>query len=370
MKLIDGGGLFDTISLELWEMVMAEGPDEAPSRLKRLLNTNALIAVLLGFILLTWSYLGLVAYPILQAASHEIGFALLVAVTIWGAFELFEQAKTDDEWNARIEKIARNVFFGVFKRNFPEEFIKEANILVLDHTFIRSGLNVTYTMSDSTYVDRIGQQQPFVTLHAIARHKVKNVGNTKAKLPVAIGLPNPLIDEMKSACKVLGITIKSPGAKDRKPELAGAEKTFREDMADDQKYTARFALDPLELEPSAEVEIIFDYVMAKEDEDTEIFQTLYPADSVIITVMDKGPTARIVRARSIHVSPLENDTSAESTGTYNFKLGKYLLPHQGFVIWWKKIPPSPAPLLRPVTAAAAAAAAAVTIDPGGNPIEP
>ena len=145
---------------------------------------------------------------------------------------------------------------------------------------------------------------------------------------------------MKSSCKVLGITIKSPGAKDSKPDLTAAEKAFREDMNDDQKYTARFALDPIDLEPNAEVEIIFDYVMAKEDEDTEIFQTLYPADSAIITVMDRGPTPRAVRARSIHVSALENDTSAQATGTYNFKLSKYLLPHQGFVIWWKKVPPN------------------------------
>jgi hypothetical protein len=124
---------------------------KAPSRWARFLNANAIIALAVAVALLTFSHWASHDYAPYRSLAREIGFALLVAVTIWGAFELFEQAKTDDEWNERIEKIARNVFFGVFKRNFPEEFIKEANILVLDHTFIRSGLNVTYTISDGSY---------------------------------------------------------------------------------------------------------------------------------------------------------------------------------------------------------------------------
>jgi hypothetical protein len=325
---------------------MAVDWDATKKRWGRLFNANAIIAFLLSIVLLTFSHWAPKEYDTYRSVAHEIGFALLVAVTIWAAFELFEQAKTDDEWQDRIEKIARNVFFGVFKRNFPEDFIKEANILVLDHTFIRSGLNVTYTISDSSYVDRAGQRQAFVMLYSFARYKVKNVGNTKAKFPIGINLPNPLIDEMKSSCRVHGITIKT-GGREEKPDLRRAEEAFRINMRDDKNYQATFRLDPIELEPNAEAEVVIDYVMAKEDEDSEFFQTLYPADSVIITIMDKGPTPRVVRARSIHVSDLENDTSAQTTGTYNFKLSKYLLPHQGFVVWWKKVPPAPPPALPP-----------------------
>jgi hypothetical protein len=318
---------------------MPDTETQVPSRWRRFINPNAIIALALAAALLTFSHWAPHEFGSYRSLAHEIGFALLVAVTIWGAFELFEQAKTDDEWNERIEKIARNVFFGVFKRNFPEDFIKEANILVLDHTFIRSGLNVTYTISDSSYMDRAGQMQPFVKLNSVARYKIKNVGNIKAKFPIGVNLPNPLIDEMKAACRVIGITIKM-GGRDERRDLAAAEAAFRLAFQNDQNYQVPFRLEAIELEPNGEAEVIIDYVMAKEDEDTEIFQTLYPADSVIITIMDRGPTARAVRARAIHVSDLENDTSAEATGTYNFKLSKYLLPHQGFVIWWKKVPPA------------------------------
>jgi hypothetical protein len=183
---------------------MPEVEAKPPSRWQRVLNPQAIIALSIAIALLTFSHMATKEFVHYRSIAHEVGFALLVAVIIWGSFELFEQAKSDEEWNQRIEKIARNVFFGVFKRNFPEEFIKEANILVLDHAFIRSGLNVTYTIVDDAYTDRAGQSQRFVKLYAIARYKVKNVGNTKASLPIGINLPNPLIDEMKPSCEVFG----------------------------------------------------------------------------------------------------------------------------------------------------------------------
>jgi hypothetical protein len=234
--------------------------------------------------------------------------------------------------------LLKNVFFGVFQRNFPPELVRQANTLLLDQVFIRFGLNITYTIADGTYISRTGQQQKFVRLMAVARYKVKNVGNAPADLPISIGLPNPLINEMKSSCKVNEITLERKNGEVEKPNLSEAEKAFRTAMADDSKSQVKFALPSVSLKPDDDIEVVFNYEMAKEEEDTEIFQTLYPADSLVITVIDRGPTVRAVRARSIHVSELEDDTSAWQTGAYNFKLLKYLLPHQGFVIWWKKVP--------------------------------
>jgi hypothetical protein len=233
--------------------------------------------------------------------SHEVGFALLVAATIWTTFDWFSQAETDDQWTERIEKISKNVFFGVFKRNFPEEFIREANVLVLEQQFIRTGLHITYTISDESFANRQGVAQDFVKLNAIARFKVRNVANVSEKFPLGIALPNPLINEIKAVCKVNKIARKV-GGKDVPYNLEAAEAKFREDIKDDKKFQVPFRLDDIDLAPNEEVELVFDYVMAKEDEDTEIFQTRYPADSVIVTVMDRGPTKRLVRARAIHLA--------------------------------------------------------------------
>jgi hypothetical protein len=304
------------------------------------INKNAIIAGLVGLLFLAVSYWGVDKGSFLRDLCHEIGFALVVAVTIWVTFEFFARADTEDHWNERIEKITKNVFLGVFKRNFPDEFIREAHSLVLDHTFIRYGLNVTYTISDGSYANRDGQTQKFVKLNAVARYRIKNVGNSAARLPLGIELPNPMIEEMKPTCKVSRISVKRGGT-ETKIDLSAAEEAFREAIKNDNNSQVKFEVPNISVGQNEEIEVVFDYVMAKEEEDTEIFQTRYPTDSVGITIMDRGPTARAVRARSIHGSNLEDDTSAERTGTYNFKLSKYLLPYQGFVIWWKKVPNEP-----------------------------
>jgi hypothetical protein len=268
---------------------------------------------------------------------HEVGFALLVAIFVWSIFEVFSQAQTEDYWNDRIEKITRNVFFGVFRRNFPDGLIKEANILLLDHTFLRKGLDVTYTLMDGSYVDRDGVAQTFVKLSAITRFRIINISNIDAEYPIGVGLPNPLIEEMKSFCKVNRIYVRR-GEKTEYFDLDEAEKTFREEIKDDDIYQVNFKLKPIKIASGEEVEFVSDYIMAKEEEDTELLQTKFPTDSLSVTIMDQGPTNRMVRARSIHLGDLRDDTPKEANGSYNFTLDRYLLPHQGFVIWWKKRP--------------------------------
>ena len=100
---------------------------------------------------------------------HEIGFALIVAVVIWTIFEFFTRAEHEKRWAQHTQDIAKGVFFGVFRRNFPDEYIKEAHNLVLDHRFIRFGLNVTYTLVDDTFTNRAGNPQKFVRLHTPGR---------------------------------------------------------------------------------------------------------------------------------------------------------------------------------------------------------
>jgi hypothetical protein len=82
--------------------------------------------------------------------------------------------------------------------------------------------------------------------------------------------------------------------------------------------------------------VIWDYVMAKEQEDSEVTQFLFPTDSVAITIVDQGTDERVVRAKSIHRCALEGISSDSERGTYNYRLDRYFLPRQGYVIWWKR----------------------------------
>ena len=304
-------------------------------------NKNAVIALSFGTILLILSYAVLseitLFHNVIQELSREIGFALIVAVIIWVTFEYVSQSETEEHWINRIEKISKNVFLGVFRRNLPEKFIEEATMIVLNHTFIRSDMHITYTLIDEQFTNRSGELQKFVRLNAIAKSKIKNISYQKAKLQILLGLPNPIIDEMKAVCNVHKVIIKQGGVDDV-PDLKASEAKFREELKNDRKFRAIFEVKEIEILPEQEVEMIFDYSMAKEEEDTEIFQIGSPTKNISITVVDTVPNSRIVRAMAIHRCNLEDNSSAERRGTYCFILNEFFLPYQGFAIWWKKEP--------------------------------
>jgi hypothetical protein len=301
---------------------------------------SAVVAFLLGCILLLISYHLTVEQEFWKDSTHEIGFALIVAVCIWGVFEFFAQSQREEQWIRRIEAMSKNVFMGVFRRNLPEKMIKEATLLLLEHDFVRRDAHITYTITDHEYKARDNILRKFVKLNSTARFKVKNVSEEKKNYEVRIGLPNPLIDEMKPHCGVNRIFYKVDG-EEIVFNLDAPEATFREGMKDDKKYQIPFIAGQIQVGSDQEIELFFDYFMAKEEEDSELFHTGIPTDGVNITIVDTNPHMRIVRARSVHRSPLNDNTSMSVSGTYLFTLDDFLLPHQGFVIWWKNYPPAP-----------------------------
>jgi hypothetical protein len=272
---------------------------------------------------------------LLLSLLQEIGFALIVALIIWAMWEYFSQAETEDQWNARIERVAKSVFFGVFKRNFPQELIQEANLLLLEQNFVRTGCELIYTMFDDSFDRGDGVQQSFVRMETIARFKIKNIGNSTANCPVATSLPNPIHTGMKAKCGVRRVRHRTHEEWTTVP-LEDAERNFRAQLDDDKNHQARFELPSLSIAPDQEIEIVWEYVMTKEDEDTEVMLSLFPTDSISITIVDRGPTPRIVRAKSIHRAPLENIGSDQVRGTYSYRLDRYFLPRQGFMVWWKQ----------------------------------
>ena len=281
-----------------------------------------------------------------RTSTHEAGFAFAVSALIWVCFEFYKSTQEDDHWNHRIEEISKSVFFGVWKRNFPKPLIDAAGSLILDQKFIRTDLHLTYTVMDET-VSINGAPTQFVKLNAIATCVVKNVSNGPENLPLGISLPNPMIDELKPFSVLNKITVKKKGGKAEvisEQTFLEAQKKFRAGMADDRNSQVLLDLGHITVLRDEEVEMMLNYNMAKEIEDSEVFTTTIPADSVSLTILDQGITKRVIRARAIHQSGLENHTSESAPGTYSFKLMHYLLPMQGFVIWWKSVPNRSIPL--------------------------
>jgi hypothetical protein len=319
---------------------------ELPKSAPKIVNVRSAVALILGFVFLILANTEII---FTRTADHvdgqkslflhllqEVGFALIVALVIWAMWEYFSQVETEDQWDARIERVAKSVFFSVFKRNFPDELIREANLLLLEQSFIRTGGNHLYTLRDDSFSRADGTAVPCVIVEAVVRFKVKNISNELRSYPLKVALPNPLHDQVKERCGVRRVQVRSGTGELVDQCLDKAEISFRAELADNSKHQASFELASVEIRAGQEIEVIWNYAMMKEEEDTEVVLFTLPTEGIVATVVDYGPSKRTVRAKSIHRCPLEDVSSSPPNGTYTFRLDKYLLTRQGFVIWWKR----------------------------------
>lgn len=275
----------------------------------------------------------------IETALHEIGFALMVSVVVWRVFEHQLSRDADRTWDARVDRVTENVFKAVLRKDLPKGLLDEANNLVLNSSIIRSGFTVTYTLIDGTFQD--GEAEcDCVLVEAVMEFRMKNVGTDTFCWKAGIGLPNPIHPDLKRQVRVRAISA-SKGGEPVHFELERAHAAFRDEMErSDGATTITFCAGVVELQPQEECEFSATYVMAKEAEDSEFLQTLFPADGMRVTLFDTATDGRRVTfARSVHRKALESLAGGQpDPHSKIFKVSGYLLPHQGVLIWWKKRP--------------------------------
>jgi hypothetical protein len=273
-------------------------------------------------------------WPWLVDLMPEIGFALLVAVFIYLIFEVFAQADEEQIWRKRIEDITGNVFYGVLRRSLPESLLREANELVLSQVFIRKSLSLEYVLEDDTFEDEDGKAASYVRVMAAIRFRIENISDTPQKFPLRVALPNPVVQGLKEKTDVFSFSYVQHGAQ-HSVDLTKAKEMFRLNLAESQRSHVICEAEPILLEKGERAEVEYRYAMAKENEDAENFETLYPSDSIRLMIVDRG--SRRIGASSHHPSELECLTL--EGGPVQYRLNRYLLPHQGVLIWWKKAKP-------------------------------
>jgi hypothetical protein len=264
----------------------------------------------------------------------EIGTALIVAVFVWAFFEVASRRQQEERIDARIERITKNVFFGVFRRDLPRGLIDEASVLILEANIIRKDFVITYTISDDMYQEDNGVDILFISLRAVAQFTLKNIGTAECKTMIAVGLPNPIKPGMRERSDVSSIKIRREGKEEEDFDLHIEKREMRRAM-EDLNVTTAFCGKEATLRPNEEIRVYADYVIAKEPEDTEVLQSLFPTDGLRVTVIDRSPEKRIVRARSIHRVGLRDSSSPREIGTHIYAIEQHMLPYQGMILWWK-----------------------------------
>src|SRR5690606_22495926 len=132
----------------------------------------------------------------LHYAFHEVGFALLVAIIVWGLFEAQLSHEAESTWQKRIQRVSENVFQAVLRKDLPKALLDEANNLVLNSSLIREGFSVTYNLSDGKFQLEECESE-CVLVDAIMEFTMRNVGTDTVVWPVRAALPNPIHPDLK-----------------------------------------------------------------------------------------------------------------------------------------------------------------------------
>ena len=85
------------------------------------------------------------------------------------------------------------------------------------------------------------------------------------------------------------------------------------------------------------MEFNFILKMMRRSNDTEVWKSFHPSDSLHLTITDSGPSKRHFEASSIHPDKFEEDSVSHADGRYEYRLSRYMLPYHGFVLNWYRI---------------------------------
>jgi hypothetical protein len=267
---------------------------------------------------------------------HEPGFALLVALATWWGFELWRRIEDEREWTKRIEQLQQNVFLGVLGKDIPPPVLNEANSLILHANFVREEMDVVWTLFDHEVVDASNTKHSCVMIVARMEYLARNISVKERDYPLYVVLPNPRQGHFKGSCELMSIGYVDNDRKLR--DLSDQVPRFYALAAEHKdKLYVKVSAKKIPLPPGDTIRVIATYKMVKKLEDSEFQQTMMPATSLKVTVIDRtSDPQRHVYARAIHSRELKPDPTGDPR-TYVFALAGSALPHQGIMIAWDSI---------------------------------
>ncbi|WP_439471877.1 hypothetical protein [Brevundimonas sp.] len=276
---------------------------------------------------------------------HEIGFAFIVSAVLWLVFELHLSNKSEKTWEGRIDNIIQNVFLGVLRKDLPKGLIDEVQRVILDAQFVRRQYRIEYRLKDATFAATPQTQSDCVEMVVRLSYKLTNITKQILPLELKITLPNPIHPALKTFNQVQSFKVFREG-KEIALDLSQARAGFQKALKDDTTTEVPFVLPEIQIGPGHEISVEAEYAMAKEAEDSELLEMLYPGDGLEMTIDDRGVAGRrLVYARSVHRVGIEADVSAINPETKYLRIEDYVLPSQGVLVWWKRTPPAPATTL-------------------------
>lgn len=278
---------------------------------------------------------------LLSGMLQALGLTVVAAVFISSTVDRRTRSYFFRELAKKTETLGNNVLLGMFEtRHHPRLFsmVKEN---VFEKNVIRRNIDINYTLVDldEDFTGTRLDGERFLRVDVILSTVTENINVAQTEsggrvmLPITLGLPNPILDELKPFVMVNSFRVGRK--KIDKARIAAINADLQEKLKDDSQNDAPVMIDEVELQPGETITVSGSYTMIKELQDTEVFRSKEIAENIHLTVVNKSTEDLAIRARSLAHGTLHPQASPSAQ---QWKLDELSLPLQGIMVWWKKKP--------------------------------
>jgi len=258
----------------------------------------------------------------------DVGFACLIALVLALFIERSARDRQERAAAMQQEKIAENVFKGVFNNDIPEVLVDEVVESVLRAPIVRTENHAHFIMDDGS-IEVDGDITRHVVITATTRYTLKNCSRQPINVPVGLMIPIPSNPNLRARAKLTEVEIAERKLSD--VEIAEGDRAIP-DTAYEKRFQWRH-----QLSPGDTLSVKLAYSLVKDRSDNEIWTSLFPTLastlSVVVNTGDLDIGADGLNRETLRPVNAITDKSEERHRTWELKIP--MLPYQGFVLWWR-----------------------------------
>lgn len=266
------------------------------------------------------------------ALFKEFTFAIFIALAISVGIEETSRKEFNSEISQRMRDIQKNVFLSTYGRRVDKKVLARMEKLVLEADFMRRGHIAEYSISvidpqkdfDPPLQLEDTSSVSFVSMHVETSYEVKNISDALQDFEVKLKVEKPPYDRLKDYAQISNVVV--AGKKFTPEEIAQQTQSTKDELI--------FTHTVKDIRPGDSIDVFTNSRMLKDDDDVEIWRSIYPSDGMTLVVRFPAEVNHS-GALPLHDKPLHLHANDGPNGRKVWKMKHGVLPHQGIVFWWR-----------------------------------
>jgi hypothetical protein len=260
--------------------------------------------------------------------ATEMGIALTIGVILALTIERLSAIEFRRLAQEERDALKRNVFYYVYGRALPEAIRDEIDAQILKSNFLRSGLLLKFLLST---VEDPNTGETFIQSKCLVRYNVVNITNQPQVFPIRSSSHKSPIASLADRTKFLHFRaagVESPIDLDEEA-LSSMRSVGETDISLRPEITV-----PIPARREASVALEYQAIRTLSGGHILFALSTHACDLELL-VQVPGREVTVLAAANAHNNPLmPTDAHEPSSGYYNWKIGRPLLPYQSIYVTW------------------------------------